>query len=262
MDNAMKAPALAGLEHIEPLTNPIIISDLHLTMKKPKTIAAFLRFMKSTAPRYAELVILGDLFDFWIGDDACEPAQPILAILKLFTATGRRLIVMPGNRDVMLGAGFAAATGAELVKDPIAVDIKGRKVLLAHGDEWCLRDEDYQKFRAMTHNPAWQLKALSLPAAERLKLAEQARAQSEGDKTQKSAADMDVVQTAVAEAASAAGCDLVIHGHTHKPAAHVNEAVERWVLPDWELDSIPEGTTGRSGAITFIDGSQPQIQMF
>lgn len=255
-------PAVAGLTSIAPLSNPIIISDLHLTEKKPKTIMAFVRFMKTVAPRYPELVILGDLFDFWIGDDAAEAAEPIIALLKLHASTGRRVIVMPGNRDVMLGKGFAEASGAELVRDPIVVEIKGRKVLLAHGDQWCLRDEEYQKFRAMTHDPRWQAAALSKSVAERLAMAQTARAQSEGDKRVKSEAEMDVVDSAVAEAAHAAGVDLVIHGHTHKPVAHVGATIERWVVPDWELDNVAEGATGRSGMISFLEDGRPQIQMF
>ena len=116
--NQLPPPALAGLTEIAPLTSPIIISDLHLAPTKPKTIMAFVRFMKTIAPRYPELVILGDLFDYWIGDDAHPEAQPVIALLKLHAATGRRVIVMPGNRDVMLGAAFARAAGAELIRDP------------------------------------------------------------------------------------------------------------------------------------------------
>ena len=260
MDTQLQPPALAGLTSIPPLSNPVIISDLHLAPKKPKTIMGFVRFMRTFAPRYAELVILGDLFDFWIGDDAIEEAEPIIALLKLHASTGRRVVVMPGNRDVMLGAGFAAAAGDELVRDPITVEIRGRKVLLAHGDQWCLRDEAYQRFRAMTHDPRWQSAALSKSVPERLALAQQARAMSESDKQQKSMADMDVVESAVAEAARDAGVDIVIHGHTHRPAAHVGAAIERWVLPDWELDETD--CAGRSGCITFLEGGQPQIQMF
>ena len=87
-------------------------------------------------------------------------------------------------------------------------------------------------------------------------------AQSEGDKRVKSEAEMDVVDSAVAEAAHAAGVDLVIHGHTHKPAAHVGATIERWVVPDWELDNVAEGATGRSGMISFLEDGRPQIQMF
>ena len=253
-------PALAGRTEVEPLTNPVIISDLHLSPTKPKTIMAFVRFMKSVAPRYPELVILGDLFDFWLGDDAHPEAKPVMALLKLHAATGRRVLVMPGNRDFVLGEGFAQAIGAELLRDPVVVEIKGRKVLLAHGDEWCLRDTGYQKFRKLTHDPVWQAMLLKKSVAERIEVAKEARSQSETDKAQKSMDVMDVVEGAVAEAAKSAGVDLVIHGHTHRPAAHVFDNYERWVIPDWKLDGV-EGA-GKSGCITFLDNGRPQIQMF
>lgn len=255
-----KLPVNAGLKEVPPLTNPVIISDIHLTAQKPKTIMGFLRFMKTVAPRYAELVILGDLFDFWIGDDAMGEAQAIVSQLKLYTSTGRRVIIMQGNRDVMLGPDFAEACGAELVADPIKIDVMGRPILFSHGDAWCLRDEDYQAFRAMVRNPQWQAAVLQKPVAERIAMAKEARAKSEYDKGEKSLADMDVVERAVAEAAREAGVDMVIHGHTHRPAAHVGAAIERWVLPDWELDDTE--CAGLSGCITFLEGGRPQIQMF
>lgn len=253
------APALAGLKSVEPLTNPVVISDLHLTPSKPKTIMAFLRFMKTVAPRYQELVILGDLFDFWIGDDAMGEAEAIVKVLKLHSMTGRRVLVMPGNRDVMIGREFAEAVGGELLSDPIKVNIKGVDVLLAHGDEWCLKDVQYQQFRAMCRNPNWQMQMLSKTPQERIALAQQARMQSESDKNQKSDDVMDVVESAVAQAARDAGVRIVIHGHTHRPRAHVGAMIERWVLPDWELDG-PAGTE-RSGCITFMDDGRPQIKM-
>ena len=89
-----KVPALCGLKSVPELTNPVIISDVHLAANKPKTIMAFLRFMKNVAPRFAELVILGDLFDYWLGDDATPEADPIIAELKLYSSTGRRVLIM------------------------------------------------------------------------------------------------------------------------------------------------------------------------
>ena len=156
-----KVPAEAGITEPAPLENPVLISDLHLTTKKPATIMGFFRFMKDVAPHYSELVILGDLFDFWIGDDAMAAAEPIIAQLKLYSSLGHRLLIMPGNRDVMLGEDFARACGAELLAPQVKVNIKGRDVLLSHGDEWCLRDKEYQAFRAMVRNPQWQRMALS-----------------------------------------------------------------------------------------------------
>lgn len=251
-------PIHAGVARIEPLENPVIISDLHLSDKNPALLMGFMKFLETVAPRYKELIILGDFFDFWIGDDAMAQAQPIIAQLQYYTSLGHRLYIMQGNRDVMLGEDFARACGGTLIQDPIKVNIKGRDILLSHGDAWCLLDKRYQQFRAMVRNPLWQQAALSKSVQERIRMANQARQQSEETKTVKSAARMDVVESAVHEAARQYGVDVVIHGHTHKPAAHVAGAIERYVVPNWELTP----TQQMSGYITFLDGGRPQIQKF
>ena len=121
----------------------------------------------------------------------------------------------------------------------------GKTILLSHGDEWCTKDEEYQKFRAMTRDPQWQLSALSLPVEKRIELARQARAQSETTKGSKSA--------------KAHNADIVIHGHTHKPASHELADIERWVIPDWDLDS-GEGKD-HWGYIRTVNGQRLQIIM-
>lgn len=253
-------PSLAGRTEVKPLTDPVIISDLHLSPTKPRTIMAFVRFMKGEALRHSELVILGDLFDFWLGDDAHPEEGPVLALLRLHAASGRRVLVMPGNRDVVLGEGFARSIGAELLHDPVVVEIKGRRVLLAHGDQWCLRDKNYQEFRKLTRDPEWQRMMLAKSVDERIEVVKEARTRSETEKAEKTPEMMDVVERAVARDVEAAGVDLVIHGHTHRPAAHVLDAYERWVIPDWRIDGA-DGA-GRSGCITFLGSGRPQIQMF
>ena len=47
----------------------LFISDLHLSEHRPELTAAFLRFLQEEARQAEALYILGDLFDFWIGDD-------------------------------------------------------------------------------------------------------------------------------------------------------------------------------------------------
>ena len=251
-------PALAGTTDIAPLENPVFISDLHLSPDHPKTVMQFFRFMKTQVPYYQELVILGDLFDYWVGDDTIETAAPVVKTLAYAASVGKRILITQGNRDVMLGADFAAACGATLMAPEVTVSCMGRRVLLAHGDQWCTKDAEYQKFRAMTRDPQWQTGALSLPVDKRIELATRARAQSENTKTAKSAEMMDVVDVDVYKAAKAAGADIVIHGHTHRPASHEMADIERWVIPDWDLDS--EGKT-HWGYIRTVDGKRLQIIM-
>ncbi len=255
----MIAPASAGVTEVAPLLNPVFISDLHLSPEHPKTLMQFFRFMKTQVPYYSELVILGDLFDFWLGDDTIDTAAPVVKALAYASSIGKRVLIAQGNRDVMLGEDFARACGGVLLAPQATAECIGKKVLLSHGDEWCTKDTEYQKFRAMSRDPQWQLSALSLPVEKRIEIARRARGQSETDKDAKSAEMMDVVDVDVYKAAKAAGADIVIHGHTHRPASHELAEVMRWVIPDWDLDS----GTGKNhwGYIRTVDGKRLQIIM-
>jgi len=254
-------PVLAVRAAVAPLGDPIFVSDLHLTPDRPRTIARFLRFLREDAPAHPELVILGDLFEFWIGDDAGAAAAPVVGALAAAARTGQRVLVMHGNRDPLLGADFAQAAGATLLADPIVTDIAGTPTLLAHGDAWCTRDVEYQRFRALARQPDFQRQFLAKPVEERMAFARGARLRSEHEKSMKAMDIMDVTPDAVLAALRAAGVQRVIHGHTHRPAAHVLDLdgapAERWVLPDWDLDDAEP----RGGFLDFA-GGRPRLVFF
>jgi len=254
-------PALAVEKTVAPLVDPIFISDLHLTAERPRTLTRFLRFMHEDAPAHPELVILGDLFEFWIGDDAGSAAAPVIGALAAAARAGQRVLIMHGNRDPLLGRDFARACGASLLADPIASEVAGTRTLLAHGDAWCTRDSAYQQFRAMVRQPDFQRAFLAKPVPERIAIARSARLQSETEKAVKAMDIMDVTTEAVAGAMASAGVARVIHGHTHRPGAHALEVdgrpAERWVLPDWDLDCAER----RGGFLDFADGI-PRLVFF
>lgn len=240
---------LSGLARIE-LRDPLVISDLHLNAGAPVTLARFLRFCQEEAAAHAELVILGDLFEYWIGDDTLDAeddavSRTVAAALRTLSERGVRVYVMRGNRDLLLGAGFLRATGAQLLADPAVASIGGPEVLLAHGDAWCTQDVEYMRFRATVRLEATQRQFLAGPRAARLAFMGAARAQSEAGKRTKAMEIMDVTPAAVDEALRASGLRLLIHGHTHRPAVHDwlldGRPAQRWVLPDWDFD------TGGSG---------------
>jgi UDP-2,3-diacylglucosamine hydrolase len=240
---------LAGLARVE-LRDPLLISDLHLNAGAPATLARFLRLCEEDAAAHAELLILGDLFEYWIGDDELDEegdavSRTAAAALRALGSRGVRVYVMHGNRDLLLGAGFLRATGARLLADPAIASIDGREVLLAHGDAWCTQDVEYMRFRASVRQEATQRQFLASPRAARLAFMGAARAQSEAGKRAKAMEIMDVTPSAVDEALRAGGQRLLIHGHTHRPAVHRfsidDEPAERWVLPDWDLDAADPG---------------------
>jgi len=256
---AEPVPALAAHTDRAELRDPVFISDLHLNDAQPRTLAAFLQFARTLAITHRELVILGDLFEFWVGDDADDPIGATVAVaLRDVVAAGTAVYLMHGNRDLLLGRGFCAASGATLLADPTVAQRGAEKFLLAHGDAWCTRDLAYMAFRKQVRDASFQRQFLARSVAERRAFIGQVRATSEAGKQVKAMAIMDVTPAEVDAALLAAGVQRVIHGHTHRPATHRfvldGKDAERWVLPDWDLDHAP----ARGGYLTLRDGWRVQ----
>jgi UDP-2,3-diacylglucosamine hydrolase len=217
----------------------LLVSDLHLSVDRPGTTAAFLALLAGPARGAQALYILGDLFDYWVGDEDIEDphVRPVVDALAAVAAGGTVVSLMHGNRDFLIGAGFAAATGVRLLSDPLLLELDGVATLLMHGDTLCLEDAGYNRFRTVVRDPAWQRAFLARPLAERRAEAARLRAISEQEKRSKPAEIMDVTPTEVLRMLRAHGYPRLVHGHTHRPARHVHavdgRACERWVLPDW-----------------------------
>jgi UDP-2,3-diacylglucosamine hydrolase len=238
-------PALApALDRVE-LADPAFISDLHLGADHVLTLEAFLRFMREVAPNHRELLILGDLFEYWAGDDdlADPVAQVVSGAIMELKRRGVSVFLMHGNRDLLLGHGFMQHVGATLLADPTLARIGEVRALLAHGDAYCTRDEPYQRFRAQTRDPDFQRHFLARSLVERKAFIGQARSKSEEHKRVKAADIMDVTPDAIRDAMRAANVTLMIHGHTHRPAQHEfvldHVPAQRIVLPDWDIDGTP-----------------------
>jgi len=222
----------------------LLVSDLHLSATRPGTTAAFLELLGGSARDAAALYILGDLFDYWVGDeDIDDPAvRPVVDALASLTGSGTTVSFMHGNRDFLVGEGFAAATGVRLLPDPLLLELDGIATLLMHGDTLCLEDSGYNRFRAAVRDPAWQRAFLARPLAERRAEAARLRAISEQEKKSKSAEIMDVTPTEVLRVLRAYGYPRLVHGHTHRAGRHLypvdGRACERWVLPDWHEAAV------------------------
>ena len=217
----------------------IFVSDLHLTPDRPPATEVFLDFLARVAGQAQALYILGDLFEYWVGDDDLDDDynSSIADALRAASRKGVKLYFMRGNRDVLAGEAFATRCGATLLADPLLVDLHGTRTLLMHGDTLCTDDVEYQNFRAYARDAGNQGRFLAQSLQERKKQMIGMRAQSEQSKQAKTAEIMDVNALAVQQAFRAAGVDRLIHGHTHRPGRHVHRVDgrerERWVLGDW-----------------------------
>lgn len=232
----------------------LVISDLHLSSAEPEITARCLRFLEGTARAATALYILGDLFESWLGDDDPDPGiEQVARALAGVSAGGVALYLMHGNRDFLLGNGFAAATGATLLTDPTIVTHAGCRLLMTHGDALCVDDVPYQKLRATVRDPALQRAFLRLPLRTRAAVIGEARAGSKAHTGAQSMTLMDVNEAAVEDAFRRAGVDLILHGHTHRPGVH--ETVvdgrprRRIVLGDWYS----------SGSYVLIDGGEARL---
>jgi len=233
----------------------LFISDLHLSEDRPEANERFFSLLENEARDAEALYILGDFFEYWIGDD--DLAWPFNAViagsLRELSRGGVRVCFMHGNRDFLIGERFCAATGATLLEDPTVVEIDGERTLLMHGDTLCTDDLDYQNWRRTARSSAWQAAFLARSLDERRKAVGGMREKSKEVVAAKPAEIMDVNQDAVRQAMESHGVRRLIHGHTHRPGHHrVAGGGERWVLPDWY---------GRGGYLS-VSGTKPKLVQF
>lgn len=222
------------------MSKPVLfISDLHLAPSRPSINEVFIRFLRGPVREARSLYILGDLFDYWIGDDdrRDELNEVVIGTLGDTAAGGTQLFFLHGNRDFMLGEAAAERGGFKILNDPSEIDLFGQRTLLLHGDTLCTDDTAYQAYRARMRAPLNLRMTRAMPLAWRRVIARTLRARSEHSKRGKPAVIMDVNREAVDALFRAHHYPLMIHGHTHRPARHVHEVdghrCERIVLADW-----------------------------
>lgn len=218
----------------------IFISDLHLKTLDDPITARFFTFIDTIASTADQLYILGDFFEYWLGDDhQTALSEAVASRLQALSQKGITLFFMPGNRDFLLKEHYAQQCHMQLLPDPYRLPAPQASTLLTHGDSLCTDDLEYQKLRPMLRNAEWQRAFLAKPIAERIAFATQARQQSQESQQQaqsKGYGLVDVNLDAVDTLLQTHQCDRLIHGHTHRPNHHqaCQGHASRWVLSDWD----------------------------
>jgi UDP-2,3-diacylglucosamine hydrolase len=239
----------------------LFISDLHLTPSMPLTAQRFFDFCEKDAPKVEAVFILGDLFEYWVGDDAAlhSPFQQEVKRALATLSTKVKTYYLHGNRDFLIGSRFLSKTCMTLMTDPSKIVIAGNEYVLCHGDSLCTADVGYQIFRSWVRKPWVKKLFLKLPLHWRRSIANHLRTNSsvQYQRTIKSTVEGALAKTDVTLAACAAvlrnqASNQLIHGHTHLPAHHheslLDQVWQRWVLSDWDLDH-PQGVKPRASAL-------------
>lgn len=215
------------------------VADVHLSEQRPDISALFTHFLRHQAQDADALYILGDLFDYWVGDDYDNVLiNSTKQALRALTEHSVPVYFIGGNRDFLIGKRFARQTGVQLLPEHTVVDIYGQSTLIMHGDTLCTKDEAYQKFRRTSRSRWWQLMMLSLPLFIRIKIAQRFRRYSSKINTYKASEIMDVTPEEVVTQMERHNVTLLVHGHTHRPAIHAlalpnGNTARRIVLGDW-----------------------------
>ena len=225
----------------------LFISDLHLDDSRPVATQWLLDFLAHEAVGADALYILGDLFEYWLGDDAPSPTgQRVAEGLSKLSSGGVPCYFMHGNRDFLLGEDYARQAGFELLPEEIVVDLYGLPALLLHGDTLCTDDVAYQQFRRMVRDPQWQADFLQKSPSDRIQFALEAREMSAEHKAGVDMEIMDVNEDAVRAAFERTGVRRLIHGHTHRPSLHEH------ALPDGTGQRIVLGAWFEQGSVLRI----------
>jgi UDP-2,3-diacylglucosamine hydrolase len=212
------------------------ISDLHLSPTTPRTFAAWQHYLRSTAAD--AVVMLGDVFEAWVGDDSRFLPFEAACVDALAAASRHRsFYFMAGNRDFLVGADLLDACGVKRLQDPTVLRAFGHSLLLTHGDSLCLADTEYQAFRRRVRSVEWQSSVLARPLAERQALARDLRVGSMERHLERGGAAIDIDAAAALEWLADANATTLVHGHTHRPGSNpLAMGRMRHVLSDWEFD--------------------------
>ncbi|MCC5886214.1 MAG: UDP-2,3-diacylglucosamine diphosphatase [Gammaproteobacteria bacterium] len=231
----------------------LFIADLHLDAADPLTLTRFEQFCRQHGRAADALYILGDLFEAWAGDDADDAAATTAhKALSDLRGSGTAILFLHGNRDFLLGERFIARCGGKLLPDPSVIEWYGQRLVLCHGDSLCTADVDYQALRQRLRSPQQRAALLARPRSERETLARKAREASRRAGANKPRAIMDVTPLAVESLLLEHDADILIHGHTHRPAdhrwIHAGRTRRRLVVGAWSEQA--EYVVGESGALT------------
>jgi len=228
----------------------LIVSDLHLQARRPELNTLAISLFEYIASDCDQLFILGDLFEYWIGDDACDHiATEIAGHLRSLSRKDVKLFFMHGNRDFLLGESYVNSFGGQLYREDIlTLDLAGKQTVFMHGDTLCTDDSQYQFYRRMIRNRGWQSDFLAKSVSEREATARMIRntSKAHGHRAHEgNIADINLatLETTLAETKAM----RIVHGHTHRPALHSHtvheQTVERLVLGDWHSDHAVIATT-------------------
>lgn len=218
----------------------VVVSDIHLGAVPAATERAFRRFLAWCAGNAGQLLINGDLFDFWFEYRSVilREHYRVAAALADVVEAGVPVTFVGGNHDAWGGSFLRDDVGIDVVDGPVVMDLAGRKTLVAHGDGVGKGDLKYRALKAVIRSRAAVLgfRALHPDLGRRIALlasSTEHKADGGSDEQGKGRARF-IAGWAAEQMAADPSLDLVLTGHAHVPSL-TEVAPGRWYANsgDW-----------------------------
>lgn len=207
-----------------------IAGDVHLVAGDGPFVAFLDRLAQRTPAR---LVILGDLFEYWLESSACVARYaPVLERLRRLRAAGWRLDLVRGNRELAAGRRLAMASGCHLHWPRLDLRLGGVRLRIVHGDR-LMCDPGYRLLATWLSSfwhRAWQ-QAVPTLAQEGVARLLRRRSQISQERRQRTGRRPFIDPRRVV--AAARGCDVLIAGHVHEAWRRRLRGVELILVGDW-----------------------------
>ena len=225
------------------MNQAVFISDLHLHPDMPEITSRFMTFLSWAKLNTTSLYILGDFFHVWMGDDCIGDFEKKIAQALLdLNQSGIDVYWMPGNRDFLMGQKFLNMCGMTFLPDPSVIALPGLRLLVAHGDAYCLNDYGHRCLRALTRC-SWQRQLiLALPKWLRQRLIQAIREKSQRKAHIRPANSNKyaIVQSALFKDMQRNHVTHVVYGHIHQPNIKEtfwkNWLMKEHILSDWDVN--------------------------
>ncbi|MDP6117773.1 MAG: UDP-2,3-diacylglucosamine diphosphatase [Planctomycetota bacterium] len=200
-------------------SKPIVVfGDCHLAVGVPTRTRLVMDFLDGL-PGYTEhIIILGDLFDFWLGAKhlLLPDFTEVLDKLRSLTDQGISINLTPGNRDFLLDHHFVDRTGVTLMSDFHDIEMAGKTIRLTHGDLLCTSDWRYRIWRTVVRNPIVKAFIAFTPLFFTKWMAVQMRRVSQSEVKQKNLQGLGFQEAAASKVMQDDAVALVA-GHAHVP---------------------------------------------
>lgn len=146
-----------------------LLSDVHLKSNDERNSKILLRFLlslKNKERAITHLILLGDIFDLWIGGHQIfvKRWQAHLKIIRdLIKENHVKVIFVEGNHDVHIADYWIKSMGAQVYTEPTSIFINPYKIHIEHGDLINQKDKNYLRYRAIIRSAPLKFLGLNLP---------------------------------------------------------------------------------------------------